>query len=40
MIIFLDGQSRLLETDPEVQKDEIICEHINATKPTVVAVGA
>jgi Rad3-related DNA helicase len=25
-----------LETDPEIQRDEIIKEHINATKPTVL----
>jgi hypothetical protein len=26
----------LLETDPEIQRDEIIAEHMNATKPTVL----
>jgi ATP-dependent DNA helicase DinG len=31
-----DNRRRLLETDPEVQRDEIIKEHINATKPTVL----
>ena len=30
------SKDRLLETDPEVQRDEIISEHINATKPTVL----
>ena len=27
---------RLLETDPDVQRDEIIEEHVNGTKPTVL----
>ena len=27
---------RLLETDPDVQRDEIIEEHVNSTKPTVL----
>ena len=31
-----DNRRRLLETDPEIQRDEIIAEHINATKPTVL----
>jgi Rad3-related DNA helicase len=31
-----DNRRRLLETDPEVQRDEIISEHVNATKPTVL----
>ena len=31
-----DNRRRLLETDPEIQRDEIIKEHINATKPTVL----
>jgi Rad3-related DNA helicase len=31
-----DNRRRLLETDPEIQQDEIIAEHINATKPTVL----
>jgi ATP-dependent DNA helicase DinG len=31
-----DNRRRLLETNPEVQRDEIISEHINATKPTVL----
>ena len=31
-----DNRRRLLETDPEVQRDEIISEHINAAKPTVL----
>jgi len=31
-----DNRRRLLETDPEVQRDEIISEHINATRPTVL----
>jgi ATP-dependent DNA helicase DinG len=31
-----DNRRRLLETDPEVQRDEIIKEHISATKPTVL----
>ena len=31
-----ENKRRLLETDPEVQRDEIITEHINATSPTVL----
>jgi ATP-dependent DNA helicase DinG len=31
-----DNRHRLLETDPETQRDEIIAEHINATRPTVL----
>ena len=31
-----DNRKRLIETDPEIQRDEIISEHINATKPTVL----
>lgn len=31
-----DNRRRLLETDPEIERDEIIAEHINATKPTVL----
>jgi ATP-dependent DNA helicase DinG len=31
-----DNKRRLLETDPVIQRDEIIKEHINATKPTVL----
>jgi ATP-dependent DNA helicase DinG len=31
-----EKKRRLLETDPEVQRDEIITEHINATSPTVL----
>jgi ATP-dependent DNA helicase DinG len=31
-----ENKRRLLETDPEVQRDEIIKEHIDATKPTVL----
>ncbi len=31
-----DNKQRLLETDPDIQRDEIIKEHIDATKPTVL----
>ena len=31
-----DNRRRLLETDSEVERDEIIIEHINTTKPTVL----
>jgi ATP-dependent DNA helicase DinG len=31
-----DNRRRLLETNPEVQREEIITEHMNATKPTVL----
>ena len=31
-----DNRRRLLETDPEIQRDETIKEHINATRPTVL----
>jgi Rad3-related DNA helicase len=31
-----DNRKRLIETDPEIQRDEIISEHINSTKPTVL----
>ena len=31
-----DNRRRLLETNPDVQRDEIIEEHINATRPTVL----
>jgi ATP-dependent DNA helicase DinG len=31
-----ENKRRMLETDPETQRDEIIAEHINATKPTVL----
>ncbi|MGB6529365.1 MAG: helicase C-terminal domain-containing protein [Candidatus Nitrosopolaris sp.] len=27
---------RLLVTDPEIQRDEVIAEHVNSTKPTVL----
>ena len=27
---------RLLVTDPEIQRDEVIAQHINSTKPTVL----
>ncbi len=30
------NRRRLLETDPEIQRDEIIAEHANSTKPTVL----
>ena len=31
-----ENRRRLLETDPEVQRDEIIEEHFKTTKPTVL----
>ena len=31
-----DNRRRLLETDPDVERDEIISEHINAVKPRVL----
>jgi hypothetical protein len=31
-----ENKRRLLETDPELQRDEIIKEHIDATRPTVL----
>jgi ATP-dependent DNA helicase DinG len=30
------NQRRVLVTDPEIQRDEVIAEHINSTKPTVL----
>ena len=30
------NKRRLLETDPEIQRDEIIAEHVNSIKPTVL----
>jgi ATP-dependent DNA helicase DinG len=30
------NKSRLLETNPERQRDEVIAEHVNSTKPTVL----
>jgi ATP-dependent DNA helicase DinG len=30
------NKGRLLETNPEIQRDEVIAEHINSTKPTVL----
>ena len=29
------NQRRLLQTNPEIQRDEVIAEHVNSTKPTV-----
>ena len=34
--ISIPNRRRLLETDPEVPRDEIISEHINSTKSTVL----
>jgi ATP-dependent DNA helicase DinG len=31
-----DNRCRLLETDPEVERDEVVTKHMNATKPTVL----
>src|SRR5262249_24342100 len=31
-----DNRSRLLETNPDIERDEIIAEHINTTKATVL----
>ena len=31
-----ENRRRLLETDPEVQRDEFIEEHFKTTKPTVL----
>jgi Rad3-related DNA helicase len=31
-----DNRCRLLETNPEIERDEVIAEHINTTKPTVL----
>ncbi|MFY9794396.1 MAG: helicase C-terminal domain-containing protein [Candidatus Nitrosopolaris sp.] len=30
------NKRRLLVTDPEIQRDEVIAEHVNSTKPTVL----
>ena len=30
------NQRRLLMTDPEVERDEVIAEHVNSSKPTVL----
>ncbi|MGC1929479.1 MAG: helicase C-terminal domain-containing protein, partial [Candidatus Nitrosopolaris sp.] len=30
------NQCRLLETNPEIERDEVIAEHVNSTKPTVL----
>jgi ATP-dependent DNA helicase DinG len=30
------NKRRLLGTDPEIQRDEVIAEHVNSTKPTVL----
>jgi ATP-dependent DNA helicase DinG len=30
------NKRRLLVTDPEIQRDEVIAEHVNNTKPTVL----
>jgi ATP-dependent DNA helicase DinG len=30
------NKRRLLETNPEIQRDEVIAEHVNSTKPTVL----
>jgi ATP-dependent DNA helicase DinG len=31
-----ENKCRLLETNPEIQRDEVIAEHVNSTKPTVL----
>ena len=31
-----ENKCRLLETNPEIQRDEVIAEHANTTKPTVL----
>ena len=31
-----ENKCRLLETNPEIQRDEVIAEHVNTTKPTVL----
>jgi Rad3-related DNA helicase len=30
------NKRRLLVTDPEIQRDEVIAQHVNSTKPTVL----
>ena len=32
----IHNRCRLLETNPEIERDEVITEHINTTKPTVL----
>jgi ATP-dependent DNA helicase DinG len=34
--VSLENKRRLLETNPEVERDEVITEHMNTTKPTGV----
>ena len=31
-----ENKCRLLETNPEIQRDEVIAEHANTTEPTVL----
>ena len=31
-----ENRCRLLETNPEIQRDEVIAEHVNSTRPTVL----
>ena len=31
-----DNRCRLLETNPEIERDEVITEHVNTPKPTVL----
>jgi ATP-dependent DNA helicase DinG len=31
-----ENKYRFLETNPEIQRDEVIAEHVNSTKPTVL----
>ncbi|MGC2684759.1 MAG: helicase C-terminal domain-containing protein, partial [Candidatus Nitrosopolaris sp.] len=31
-----ENKCRLLETNPEIQRDEVIAQHVNSTKPTVL----
>jgi len=33
-----ENKRRLLETSPEIQRDEVIAEHINSTKSTVLTI--
>ena len=30
------NKRRFLATDPDIQRDEVIAEHVNSTKPTVL----
>ena len=31
-----DNSQRLIITDPEIQREDVIAEHTNSTKPTVL----